>query len=139
MPGTHAPVSERIERHCIPEPNTGCWLWTGHLDKYGYGKITVGRSSRLAHRIAYEAFIGPIPDGLTLDHRCRTPQCVNPAHMDPMPLKDNILLGRSPAALASRRDRCHLGHVYTDGSFVFYRGVRYCLVCRRLRQERRAA
>ena len=61
-----------------PEPNSGCWLWTGYTNRDGYGCF---RRDLLAHRFAYELYRGAIPAGLTLDHTCRVRSCVNPAHL----------------------------------------------------------
>lgn len=71
-----------------------CWLWTGTIRPDGYGQVTVGRKQQRAHRLVYELLVGPIPEGLTLDHLCRNPPCVNPDHLEPVTLKINI--ERSP-------------------------------------------
>lgn len=84
--GIQATAKERIVKNSIPEPNTGCWLWTACTDKGGYGKITVGRKYLgtrkvdKAHAVSYREFIGPTK-GLCVLHRCDTPSCVNPAHL----------------------------------------------------------
>jgi hypothetical protein len=74
------PLIERLESHTMPEPNTGCWIWTG-FTFLGYGKIRVDGSSKLAHRVYYELIKSPIPSGMCLCHHCDTPACVNPDHM----------------------------------------------------------
>lgn len=76
-----AAVTGRLEDGAIPEPNTGCWLWTRRLGPAGYGALTVRGRPQLAHRVAYVVHRGPIPDGLWVLHRCDTPACVNPAHL----------------------------------------------------------
>jgi len=85
------PVEVRFAESYTPEPNSGCFLWIGTLDAYGYGdfvirKITVSkgvyRKERIkAHRFAWELDRGPIPDGLQVLHRCDVPACVNPDHL----------------------------------------------------------
>jgi hypothetical protein len=91
---------ERFEAKFIPEPNTGCWLWVAGT-RNGYGSITVGsrtdRSQRsvAAHRLAWELYVGPIPDGdgyhgVCVCHSCDIPQCVNPAHLFLGTQGDNI-------------------------------------------------
>lgn len=72
---------ERLEQKFEPEPNTGCWLWTGCALKSGYGRIGVGGSVKLAHRVSWEIHRGAIPDGLFVLHKCDTPACVNPDHL----------------------------------------------------------
>jgi hypothetical protein len=76
-------VRERFEKFFEPEPNTGCWLWMGTVERRcGYPQIWYEGTNCLAHRIAYELYVGPIPDGLVLDHLCRVRSCVNPKHLE---------------------------------------------------------
>ena len=92
------PLRERIEMQSIPEPNSGCWLWTGAIksDRQPYGSMTIGsrtdgtRSVVRAHRIAFEAFHGPIPDGMEVCHSCDMPICVNPDHLFAGTRQDNV-------------------------------------------------
>ena len=66
----------------VPVPESGCWLWLGGWTRKGYGRLPLrDRSSVLAHRLFYEAHVGPIPDGLIVCHTCDTPACCNPAHL----------------------------------------------------------
>lgn len=84
-------IKERIERLSVPEPNCGCWLWLGaaHANPSGlqYGRISIGsrkdRTCRTtsAHRASYQAYIGPIPAGLEVCHKCDVTLCVNPEHL----------------------------------------------------------
>ena len=69
---------------CIPEPNTGCWLWMDCAHEFGYGLLKIGgRKGPVvrAHRYAWELHNGPIPRGLFVCHRCDNPPCCNPAHL----------------------------------------------------------
>jgi hypothetical protein len=78
----HRPtVRERFAAKVEPDPDTGCHLWTGARNPAGYGRLKVGKRMVKAHRFAYEAFVGPIPNGLHVLHRCDTPACVNPEHL----------------------------------------------------------
>lgn len=76
-----------------PEPNSGCWLWTGNLSDNGYGVVEVRDRRRRAHRVAYELVHGPIPSGLEPDHLCRVRCCINPAHLEPVTRQLNTLRG----------------------------------------------
>lgn len=79
--GKARPADERFDDKWMPEPNTGCHLWTGCRTKKGYGKLGLGGKYPYAHRWAYERAFGPIPDGLELHHTCHTPSCCNPEHL----------------------------------------------------------
>ena len=83
----------------------GCWLWTACVTGLGYGqfRVTHGAPTVYAHRWAYEAMVGPIPDELVLDHLCRTPSCVNPSHLEPVTQRINVLRGESPVAKRARQ------------------------------------
>jgi hypothetical protein len=75
-------MKERFERFISPEPNSGCWIWTGTGDAYGYGHFGIAHSrSAKAHRVAYNLYCGEIPDGKVVRHKCDTPACVNPQHL----------------------------------------------------------
>jgi hypothetical protein len=97
------PITDRLDRLSMPEPNGGCVLWLGALNSDGYGLFQVGRGigTKLAHRVAYAERVGPIPDGLTIDHLCRTKACINEWHMEVVTLAVNCL--RRSRHLALRR------------------------------------
>lgn len=73
--------------------DTRCWLWLRSSNETGYAMATRDGKSLLLHRWEYEQAIGPIPEGMTLDHLCRQRRCCNPAHLDPVPLRENIWRG----------------------------------------------
>lgn len=109
-----------------------CWVWIGAKHNAGYGQY--GRPARLAHRMSYEAHVGPIPDGLTLDHLCRNRLCVNPAHLEPVTLPTNVLRGDSPPAKNARKTHCPKGHPYDEtNTHVTNQGWRICKACNRER------
>lgn len=101
------------------ETESGCWEWTGHRKRDGYGQFG-GR--QLAHRVAFAALVGDlppyVPGGLQLDHLCRNRACVNPAHLELVSHRENTLRGESVAARWAARDVCERGHRLTlpDGS-----------------------
>lgn len=69
----------------------GCWIWVGSKDTGGYGLISRDCRTSKAHRISYQAFVGPIPDGLVICHSCDTPACINPDHLRAGTMKDNAI------------------------------------------------
>jgi len=81
---------ELIERHSCPEPNSGCWLWLGHVNGSSYGRLGRGRCERQVHRLSYRAYIAPIPSGMNVLHKCDVPSCVNPDHLFLGSLSDNM-------------------------------------------------
>jgi hypothetical protein len=72
---------KRFEAKYIPEPNSGCWLWDASVNTAGYGQLNIEKRPRLAHRLAYEHYVGPIPEGMHVCHRCDVPACCNPNHL----------------------------------------------------------
>ncbi len=75
------------------DPNSGCWLFSGSKHKDGYGLVKVDGRTRKAHRVMYEDLVGPVPPGVELDHLCRTPACINPAHLEPVSHLENVRRG----------------------------------------------
>lgn len=82
----------------------GCWLWQRQIDCWGYARMEmIGYSTTLAHRIVYELFMGPVPEGMELDHLCRVRHCVNPGHMEPVTRTENQR--RRPDRILARAKR----------------------------------
>lgn len=132
------PIQERLDRLSIYEPNSGCRLYLGHLNPNGYGQIKIHERCRQAHRVAYECFVGPIPDGLTLDHLCRNRACINERHLEPVPARVNTLRGFGFPGVNARKTHCLRGHAYTtDNTLIMNNGARRCRQCEPIR--RRAA
>ena len=117
-----------------------CWLFTGVLSPKGYGKFYYLGGARQVHRVAYELFVGPIPDGYEIDHLCRVRHCVNPDHLEAVTPLVNHLRGNSPPKRNRFKTRCARGHRYAGKNlYVTSRGWRQCNTCRRMNQERYAA
>lgn len=114
----------------------GCWLWTGHIDRLGYGRVRIGGKNGVtgtAHRFMYELLVGPVPDGLTLDHLCRNRACCNPSHLDPVTQRENVLRGAGIAARRARQTHCIHGHEFTpENTKVDAKGNRRCRECARI-------
>jgi hypothetical protein len=111
----------------------GCWVWLASRNPWGYGHFAHRRVIRSAHRCAYEIAVGPIPDGLTIDHLCRNPACVNPAHLEPVTMTENLRRGMSPSAIHARQTHCIHGHPF-DASNTYVTGTskrRTCRTCNR--------
>ena len=133
---------DRFMSYVDRSPGT-CWLWTGSINRGGYGrfKAPAGRSV-LAHRWAYERFIGPIPEGLELDHLCRVRHCVNPYHLEPVTTRENMMRGDTFQSANARKTHCPQGHEYTPENTMWitnkpgYKGRR-CRICNRERGRKR--
>jgi len=107
--------------------DSGCWEWT-HTRRHGYGRVSLEGRTQAAHRVAYEWFVGPIPEGLDLDHLCRNPPCVNPEHLEPVTREENL---RRQGAVALAVTVCPQGHELTDENTYWYRSKhRRCKTCR---------
>ena len=108
--------------------DSGCWEWAGAISRQGYGSLGRGGKKVYAHRAMYELLVGPIPDGLELDHLCRNRKCVNPSHLDPVTHAENTR--RAAAGIT----HCPHGHEYTvENTAYTSKGWRRCRACGRER------
>lgn len=138
-------VPQRFEDKYIPEPNSGCWLWTGATNPNGYGifRKTTDRNI-VAHRFSYESFVCEVPNGLELDHLCRVRCCVNPDHLEPVTRSENTRRGIAAGnGLRKHHDRrssaptCIHGHPFTGTNVGFKNdGRRRCRECDRIRARK---
>ena len=129
---------ERFEPKFIPEPNSGCWLWTALRDRDGYGLFRIRAHDReqRAHRVSFAHHRGAIRDGMQLDHRCRTRCCVNPWHLEPVTPRENSLRSAvSLAAVNAAKTHCKRGHEFTPENtrrFGPEGRNRSCRICQRM-------
>ena len=123
----------RFRAKIIEEPS-GCWTWTG-AQSGGYGYFH-WEKMRSAHRFAYEVVVGAVPVSLQLDHLCRNRLCVNPAHMEPVTQRENIMRGEGLAAQEVKRTHCPRGHEYTPENTKVIPSRPTARYCRRCHLER---
>lgn len=127
--------------------DNGCWKWLGVIQNRGYGTFQVGgEPGKMAHRWSYENFVGPIPDGMTLDHKCHNGtgcklhtacphrRCVNPWHLEPMTGRENTLRGEGPTAKNAAKTHCKYGHPF--GERKTKRHKRKCEQCNAAQKRR---
>jgi len=112
---------------------SGCNLWLGSTNRYGYGEFRLPSGNKAAHRWAFEHKHGPIPDEMTVDHLCGVRRCVNVDHMELVTLAENVRRGHARAMVA--RTACRRGHEYTDASTYWYGRHRQCRICAAMREE----
>ena len=115
----------------MPEPNTGCWLWLGEITQNGYSRLKVKDKNIAAHRIAYELFKGPIPEGLVIDHLCRNRCCVNPQHLEAVTQQVNTLRGVSLQSQNAKKVFCVNGHPFSSENTTVNAKGRTCKACQR--------
>lgn len=134
-----SPIERLLLRIVItPGPlGTPCWVPTYCRDGGGgYAAMNVNGRLTSCHGVAYEHFVGPVPEGLELDHLCRVRTCCNPAHLEAVTHLENVRRGMAPNVVASRTNTCPRGHSLEDA----YRNGprRACRTCRDMRNAKKA-
>lgn len=119
----------------VEKAENGCWNWTAAADSHGYGRFGMPRGKLiLAHVFSYERVNGPVPNGLELDHLCRNPRCVNPAHLEAVTHQENMRRGA-----VANHGVCRNGHPMTQDNITGWgarNGFQQCRVCIAARQQR---
>lgn len=111
-----------------------CWEWKAQRIWSGYGSFFLNGKHVGAHRAAYRLFVGPIPDGLTIDHLCRNRACVRPSHLEVVSGRENTLRGDAVTAINARKAWCSHGHPFDAANTYFGPGGRRsCRACGRFR------
>lgn len=131
----------RLERRSIVDPATGCRIWQGTCNQFGYGAITykppgVKVKTMAVHRLAYRLLVGPIPDGMQLDHTCRVRPCWEPTHLEVVTCRQNLIRGKTITARKATQTVCVRGHEFTpENTYIKPNGCRECRTCITLRNR----
>jgi hypothetical protein len=126
--GREAIVERFVESFLFDEDE--CWYWMGPIDRKGYGRFNTALGRFSAHRYSYMLWIGPIAEGLELDHLCRHRDCVNPAHLEAVTHRVNVLRSQAPPARQARQTHCKNGHPFNgDNLIIDSLGRRVCRAC----------
>ncbi len=141
MPRWQQTIEDRILNKVVVNPETACWVWTGLMRNKLYGGLNFKKSRKLAHRVSYETFVGPIPKGLVIDHLCRETRCVNPHHLQPVSNKENILRGSGHCSVNSKKTHCKRGHEFTPENTRLYKQYRdnnrrECIECKKMHNRK---
>ena len=124
----------------IEVDDNGCWAWQGSITHKGYAGFSFCGKNHRAHRFAYERLVGPIPDGLVVDHCCEVRSCVNPDHLEVVTNQTNVLRGVGPTARHARQTHCKRGHEFTPENIYVQPSrpkIRCCWTCKKEKDRRR--
>lgn len=129
-------MGERIRNRYVEVPS-GCWMWLSTINTTGYALMKVEGRHRVAHRVVYEHMVGPIPDGLVLDHLCMVKACVNPAHLEPVTQAENVRRCNETLGIKQYATHCPSGHDLATHGRLSSEGFRRCRACEKPASQRR--
>jgi hypothetical protein len=125
-----------IARKVTVSPETQCWEWNGYKHD-GYGRFSINSNRIMAHRYAYEQLIGPIPEGLVLDHLCRNRPCVNPRHLRVVTRTVNSTENTESVTMENKsKTHCDNGHPFTEANTYPTGDGRRCRICAKEYQKK---
>ena len=132
------PAHERVLARVDTTDAEACWEWPGARWSCGYGMVYDDGRLAPVHRVTYEHLVGPVPEGLTLDHLCRNRPCCNPLHLEPVTMAENNRRGDGWAGRNARKTHCPRGHAYDEeNTRTTPSGWRDCRACNRERMRAR--
>lgn len=131
------PLQRWAAKVVLPVEPSGCWEWIGAKSENGYAKLHLLGKTVRAHRYSFGVFVGPIPEGLQLDHLCRNRGCVNPSHLRAVTQRVNVLVGQGIMAGFAKQTHCTRGHPFDERNTRMAKigNGRYCRVCARERER----
>lgn len=130
---------ENLSKKFIIDSN-GCWVWQANISQSGYGRVSAYNKVYQAHRLMYRQVKGDIPAGQVIDHLCRVRPCINPSHLEPVSIGENVKRGKPGSNHINNAQRakthCPIGHEYTTQNIYWQRDTkclsgysRKCKVC----------
>ena len=136
--GYRRPAVQRIWAQVVQD-GSGCWTFTGGLTGGGYGQVRADDRGQGTHRVMFEAVMGPVPAELDLDHLCRNRACCNPAHLEPVTTRVNLLRGTGFSARNAVKTHCIHGHEFTEANTMREKYGRKCRTCHNAHEAARRA
>ncbi len=125
-------IQQRLEEKFIPVTESGCWIWVGASVEAGYGVIRIDGKNRRAHRISYECYVGEIPEGLIIRHKCDVVSCINPDHLELGTQTDNVADRDKRGRHGNNKiTHCPKGHPYSGDNLYMNGKRRCCVICSR--------
>lgn len=121
-------LPDRFWDKVMPEPNSGCWLWTGSLNEKGYGQFSWEGKPVKAHIMT----TGPVPNGMERDHKCRIRSCCNDAHLEIVTHAENM----KRTSLYTQKEFCAKGHPLSGENLYVDKNKRQCKACAKERSLR---